>query len=475
MPTLAWVMLKGQRDQAARFWFGGTACYAMTVTMFVLQSQLSSTVYLTLGFALVTLMLALMAESLRRELQSGPTPWAWMTALPALNAALLFVLEHESGADVARVVQLGIISALDLAGCLLLGVVIRKKKSRALIFVLVAFMAVVITNLFRITTFFTIGEPPLLLNFTLSSNLGFIANYLSVVVYSFGYWGFVIEKNRLALRTEAQERTRAEEGESLALQRERMTLEAVRQREALITQLVKMQRAAQAGALSFTIAHEINQPLASVRLAVEEALILLERDPRSERLPILFQRIAKENNRAADIIRTLRTLFGGYRAEAEKRTVDQVIAVTIDLLKTRIHEHKIHMQLQLAAATPVNMGEGELDQVMLNLISNALDSLAASRQPDRQVMVSSQVEASDVVIQVIDNGPGISQHIREHLFNLFASSRPEGMGLGLWLSRHIVERHGGSISAESGTQGAVFTVRLQHNLVSHSIQASPMR
>lgn len=461
MPTLAWVMLKGQRDMAARFWFGGTACYAMTVSLFVVQTQMPSTVHLILGYALVTLMLALMFESLRRELQSGPTPWGWLTALPVLNAALLFVLEHESSADVARVVQLVIISALDVVGCLLLVVVIRKKKSRALIFVLVAFMVVVATNLFRITTFFQSGEPPLLLNFTLSSNLGFIANYLSVVVYSFGYWGFVIEKNRLALRTEVQERNRAEEGESLALQRERLTLESVRQREALITQLVKMQRAAQAGALSFTIAHEINQPLASVRLAAEEALMLLERDPNSNRLPILVQRIAQENSRAAHIIRTLRTLFGGYRAEAEKRTVDQVIVATIELLKARINELKITMQLQLDATTPVTMGVGELDQVMLNLISNALDSLAGSNQSERLIRVSSQVVASAVVIQVIDNGPGISQEIQGQIFNLFASSRAEGMGLGLWLSRHIVERHGGTINAESDAPGAIFTVRLQ--------------
>lgn len=461
MPTLAWVMLKGQRDIAARFWFGGTACYAMTVSLFVVQTQMPSTFYLILGYALVTLMLTLMFESLRRELHSGPTPWGWLTTLPALNAALLFVLEHESSADVARVVQLVIISALDVVGCLLLVVVIRKKKSRALIFVLVAFMVVVATNLFRITTFFKSGEPPLLLNFTLSSNLGFIANYLSVVVYSFGYWGFVIEKNRLALRTEIQERNRAEEGESLALQRERLTLEAVRQREALITQLVKMQRAAQAGALSFTIAHEINQPLASVRLAAEEALMLLERDPNSNRLPILFQRIAQENSRAANIIRTLRTLLGGYRAEAEKRNVDQVIVAAIELLKARINELKINMRLQLAAATPVTMGVGELDQVMLNLISNSLDSLAGSTQSERLIQVSSQVEASAVVIQVIDNGPGISQKIQKQIFNLFASSRAEGMGLGLWLSRHIVERHGGTINAESDTQGAIFTLRLQ--------------
>ncbi|MFM8624806.1 MAG: sensor histidine kinase, partial [Betaproteobacteria bacterium] len=398
MPALAWVLLKGQRDTAARFWFGGTACYALTVSLFVVQTVLPRTAHLILSFALVTLMLMLMAESLRRELRSGPTPWGWIAAVPTINAALLVMLHRQVGDDIARVVQLGIISALDVGCCTLLAALIRQKKSRALVFVLLAFMAVIITNLFRVYTFIASGEPALLLNFTLSSNLGFIANYLSVVVYSFGYWGFVIENNRAALRTEVKERTRAEEAEALASERDRVTLEVVRQREKLINELVKMQRAAQAGALSASIAHEINQPLTSVRLGAEEALVLQQSDPGSDRLALLLQRIAEENKRAAGTIRTLRTVFGGYRAQAETRTVDQVILATVDLVKARARDLNIELRLELAAATPVSLGVGELDQVMLNLISNALDSLAAAATPQGQVLVSSQADDSEVVI-----------------------------------------------------------------------------
>ncbi len=460
MPALAWVLLKGQRDTAARFWFGGTACYALTVSLFVVQTILPNTAHLILSFALVTLMLMLMAESLRRELQDGPTPWGWIAALPTINAALLVPLHFEVGADEARAVQLGIISALDLGCCVLLAAVIRQKKSYALFFVLVAFLAVALTNVLRVYAFLARGEPPQLLNFTLSSNLGFLANYLSVVVYSLGYWGFVVEKSRTALWTEATERARAQQGELLAVERERSTLEVVRQREELIGQLVKMQRAAQAGALSASIAHEINQPLASVRLGVEEALMLQKSNPNSDRLTLLLQRIAEENKRAAGIIRTLRTLFGGYHGKAETRTVDQVILATVDLVKARAKDLRIELRLQLAAATPASLGTGELDQVVLNLMSNALDSLAAAATDQGQVLVSSQADATEVVIQVSDNGPGISPAMHHQIFDLFASSRPEGIGLGLWLSRHIVERQGGSINAQSGGPGALFTVRL---------------
>jgi signal transduction histidine kinase len=137
-----------------------------------------------------------------------------------------------------------------------------------------------------------------------------------------------------------------------------------------------------------------------------------------------------------------------------------VILATVDLVKARAKDLKIELRLELAAATPVSLGAGELDQVMLNLISNALDSLATAATPQGQVLVSSRVDSSEVVIRVRDNGPGISPAMHDQLFDLFASSRAEGIGLGLWLSRHIVERQGGSISAQSGAPGAAFTVRL---------------
>lgn len=137
-----------------------------------------------------------------------------------------------------------------------------------------------------------------------------------------------------------------------------------------------------------------------------------------------------------------------------------MILTTVDLVKARAKDLKIELRLELAAATPVSLGAGELDQVMLNLISNALDSLATAATPQGQVLVSSRVDASEVVIRVRDNGPGISPAMHDQLFDLFASSRAEGIGLGLWLSRHIVERQGGSISAQSGAPGAAFTVRL---------------
>jgi hypothetical protein len=155
----------------------------------VLQTLLPKIAYLMIGLVLVTMMLALIAEALRRELSAGPTPWAWIVAVVFGNAVLLVFVQHILGDHRMRVVQLAIVSALDLGCCYLLFKVIRAKRSRALSLVLVGFLVVVITNLFRIHGYLARGEAPVLLTFTTISNLGFIANYLAVVIYSFGYWG----------------------------------------------------------------------------------------------------------------------------------------------------------------------------------------------------------------------------------------------------------------------------------------------
>lgn len=463
MPAIAWILLKGQRDIAARFWFAGTACYAGTASLFVLQTLLPKIAYLMIGLVLVTMMLALIAEALRRELSAGPTPWAWIVAVVFGNAVLLVFVQHILGDHRMRVVQLAIVSALDLGCCYLLFKVIRAKRSRALSFVLVGFLVVVITNLFRIHGYLARGEAPVLLAFTTISNLGFIANYLAVVIYSFGYWGFVIEKNRAALLDEKTERSRAQEGESKAIDRERSTLEVVRQREELIAELARMQRAAQAGALSASIAHEINQPLTSVRLSVEESLLLARAGTDPARLERLLERIAVENERAANIIRTLRDIFRDHQGKPESRTADQVVGAATALLERRTKDLGVRLVTDLQSPVTARVGAGELEHVILNLVSNALDAVSTVPAGQREVVVSTRVMDQEVMIRVQDTGPGVSQDVGDQLFDLFASSRAEGLGLGLWLSRYIVERHGGTIDLDSehGGPGALFSVRLK--------------
>lgn len=469
MPTIAWVLLRGQRDTAARFWFAGTACYAGTASLFALQLAVPAVVVMMLGLALVPLMLLFLCESLRRELQDGPTPWRWIIGLTLANMAMLLVIEHLADFEVMRVAQLCIVSILDIVCVLLLATVSRRHRSLALVFVLAGFTMVIITNLLRIHGYLSRGESPSLLTYTPVGNLSFVVNYLSVVLYSFGYWGFVIEKNRAALIREVSERARAQAEEASAREREQSARQTLREREELIAQLAHMQRAAQAGALSASIAHEVNQPLASIRLSVEQAIECVRSGIDRERIDPLLDRIAAENRRAANIIATLRDIFRGRQGEPEARSIDEVILAMCTLMQRRAGDEQVALTTELNAPVQVRVGAGELEHVVLNLLSNALDALRDARVPDARIRVSTTVQDRWATLQVSDNGPGVSDAMRPRIFDLFIGSGASGLGLGLWLSRYIVERHGGSIELqESGSSepkvdcpvGASFLVRL---------------
>lgn len=206
IPVIAWILLKGQRDTAAGFWFAGTACYACAATLFGLQMQVANLDLRVPAFALMSLMVLLFAESLRRELSNRPTPWLPIVAIPLLHAALMTWLDRIGGNDALMLGQLAVMTVLDVGCATLLVAVAWRRRSRALLIVLVGFLAAIPTNLLRIYAYLAHGESPALLTFTTRSNLGFVVNYLSVVVYSFGYWGFVIEKSRAALSRESSER-----------------------------------------------------------------------------------------------------------------------------------------------------------------------------------------------------------------------------------------------------------------------------
>ena len=173
---------------------------------------------------------------------------------------------------------------------------------------------------------------------------------------------------------------------------------------------------------------------------------------------------------------SLKDIFGEQQHAPEERSIDDIVLAMCALLQRRVVNIRAELRTKLSAPVRVKVGSGELEHVILNLVSNALDILDEARVDQPLIQVSTRISGHEAILRVQDNGPGVSPKIRAQLFDLFASTRRDGLGLGLWLSRHIVERQGGQISLderESGT-GASFTVRL--NMVEPSLppdQASP--
>ena len=458
LPLSAWWMLQGRQDAKARLWFAGTAAYALVISIFAITRPDSGSVAYAAMFLFSLLGNLLMIEALRQEVGTRSVPASLYWGLLALGIALillvLFVFEDEY---LGRVIFLAQQGALQFVLIMLALRIKRIFASRALDVVILAFGLHLLNNLARIVEWAVLGHAQPVLAFTVLTNIAVVLNLLGVVFYSFGYWGFALEKARRQVETSAQQVLDAVEREKDAQYQAALAAE----RERLLAQMVELGRLAQAGALSASIAHEINQPLASVRLSMETALATLDGASDQPRLRRMLQRAVEENTRAAQIIQRIRNLFRGDASPLELKVVDDVIKRALHLLRPNRKAQGVTITASLAAPLPIPIADGELEHVLINLIDNALDAVNAAPGISRQIAISSEQNQEVTRIRISDNGLGVPPDVRETLFDLAVSTKQQGMGMGLWLAQHIVERHYGRLFlTDNPGGGSTFTVEL---------------
>jgi signal transduction histidine kinase len=234
------------------------------------------------------------------------------------------------------------------------------------------------------------------------------------------------------------------------------------EREDLISHLSKANKTAVTGALSASIAHELNQPIAAIQLNTQffqEKLSSTELDHQA--IKEIAKSIEHDNARIANIVSTLRGIFKEDQIEATAIGIDHLIQSLIPILTPQARDHGITVNTNLNSQQLVAINAGEFQQVILNLVNNSIDALASLDIKEKIVSIASHDDASYVEISISDNGQGVAQDLIPNLFELMKSNKSAGMGLGLWLSKHIVERHQGKITYQTSTDGgAEFVIRI---------------
>lgn len=225
--------------------------------------------------------------------------------------------------------------------------------------------------------------------------------------------------------------------------------------DALQSELIHVSRVSAMGTMASTLAHELNQPITAVTNYVEAVRDLLA-VPDPEDMPMIREALddtGKEALRAGDIVRRLRAFVARGDVEKSIEKLPALIneAAVLGLLGAK--EKGIEPRFDLDPyASPVLVDKVQVQQVMINLIRNAVEAMSGS--PKRHLIVTSQSDAPGFVrVTVADTGPGIPPAIASQLFVAFASSKSDGMGLGLSICRTIVEAHGGRIWMEPGPDG----------------------
>jgi signal transduction histidine kinase len=234
------------------------------------------------------------------------------------------------------------------------------------------------------------------------------------------------------------------------------------ERESLIKSLMRSNKTAATGALSASIAHELNQPLGASKLNIQFLKRRLEQceldaDTQKE----LFTALEADNNRASSIVRSLRSIFADDKAAVECANLTALIESILVIVRPELRAKQIQLELNLPTALHAPVRQTEIQQVILNLVNNAIQSLEGSAQQERRITIEGVSDINCIQITITDNGAGVSPEVQADLFMILSSAKKTGMGLGLWLCQHIITRHGGRIWHEDAPQGgARFCIEL---------------
>src|SRR5438132_1490731 len=225
-------------------------------------------------------------------------------------------------------------------------------------------------------------------------------------------------------------------------------------------ELARVTRVSTVGELAASIAHEINQPLAAVATYAGAALLWLLRDPPNlERARDALQRTMHEGEHAGEIVSRVRAMVKKAPPRTEAVDIDEVILEVLDLSRNELQRNGISIRTQLATGKPlVRVDRIQLQQVVLNLILNAVDAMSEPGTSPRELSIASRrEEANQVLVEVRDSGRGFQAETMERIFDPFFTTKIDGMGMGLSISRSIVVAHGGRLWAMANEpRGAVF-------------------
>jgi signal transduction histidine kinase len=253
---------------------------------------------------------------------------------------------------------------------------------------------------------------------------------------------------------------------SIAVEREQAE-EALRQAHA---DLAHINRVTTMGELTASLAHEVNQPIAAALTNANTCLLWLARDrPDIAEARAAATRIVQDGTRAAAIISRIRLLFQKGTSQREPVDANELIREMIVLLRSETNRSGISVRTGLAADLPQVMGDRvQLQQVVMNLIMNSIDAMKDVDGTRELAITSQRTENEQLLVSVTDTGVGLPPQQADQIFNAFFTTKPQGTGMGLSITRSIVESHGGRLwAADNPSRGASFHLTLPTTAGAH--------
>jgi signal transduction histidine kinase len=457
LALVLWGLLYGSRfilssdkdTQSKKLWLTALTLTASSFTLFALASTISLSL-LTLAntfFVASFIYFGLFCRSLNASI---PKNVNILVIAFLLCFAVLFEYLRQRGLFVERV---GLISLIGVS-CFIwelkeLGRLkeIGSTQLRFLVYTIAIELVLTFTRLVALFIDGGFSTPSLYQEGVMSASIRWAWLAVSILSYVavLGYW---LEKLSV-------------ENIQVARENEKIT-GLLKEKERLIYGLMKANKTAATGALSASIAHELNQPLGASNLNIQFLKMNLEKGVINPELgKEVLDSLEEDNKRAAAIVKSLRSIFTEVDSNAKEVQLDSLIDRVLDIVKPELKSKNIQIQLQVDDGLLVRVNSSEIEQVILNLLNNAIQALGNSGTLQRRIAINATKSEQFIQLSISDNGAGVPIEFKSQLFELLSTTKQTGMGLGLWLCKHIVTRYGGSIRYEDAVGGgARFVVEL---------------
>ena len=238
-------------------------------------------------------------------------------------------------------------------------------------------------------------------------------------------------------------------------------VKAIEEKNQFLRGLIASNRFIGISALASSLAHQLSQPLTTIAIRAEIARRDLSPSNENVRAITSLDEICTQSNQLSSLVQNLRQLFGSKIEKFESINLQKVCNEVLEITKTTLQSKRIAL-LKQYESNPVVYGDGvQLQQVLINLFNNAIESIQASNPPVREIVVTISTNHGYASLSVRDSGPGIDPNAFPSLFELYKTSKPDGLGVGLWLSKTIIERQQGNIKGFNHAQGgACFEIQI---------------
>ncbi|MDD2712634.1 MAG: ATP-binding protein [Simplicispira sp.] len=447
LPLITWFVLARQRSQAVKLWCVGGLLVATSSILVGLQGVIADWASLALAFILFLVSNFFRIQSLRWDL-GHPWPWHWIALVTLLLWLIMAGIHWEMQNPVLRAQY---VSLTTIAALAYIAVLARRiglaEQSPSAHWISWAYGLVAFAFLLRLVelTIRSDGQVDLT-HLSYSSTLLSLALLISAVVGHFGYVGLALDRSMRRELSVVAERARKEENHRLG------------------EQIAQLDRQRSLGAMSASLGHELNQPLTAILSNAQVAKRGLAKDHYDRtQLTDFLNKIIHNTQRASQIIERIRGFIRPVPTRREPIDLALAVAEVAELVADELQTHKVVLHLPPAnAALLVSVDPIQLSQIILNILRNAIQALDQVVQREIHVELRRHVDLAcageRALLQIRDSGPGFAAAVLTQAGTPFFTTKMDGLGMGLTISRTIAEQYEGTLTLANATGGGALVI-----------------